>query len=112
MAYHSTITSLLAFSVEDKMIAFEALDKVRHSRKAFVRADQLSEGATKSSACKSTKSKPHIILADEPVASLDPITTISVMNDFKRINKKKWELQLLQICIMLISVEVRQELLV
>ena len=28
-------------------------------------------------------------MADEPVASLDPITTISVMNDFKKINKEK-----------------------
>jgi len=27
-------------------------------------------------------------LADEPVASLDPITTVQVMDDFKRINKK------------------------
>ncbi len=26
-------------------------------------------------------------MADEPVASLDPATTISVMDDFKRINK-------------------------
>jgi phosphonate transport system ATP-binding protein len=28
-----------------------------------------------------------LILADEPVASLDPITTLSVMEDFTRINK-------------------------
>ena len=33
--------------------------------------------------------EPSLILADEPVASLDPITTISVMNDFKKINKEK-----------------------
>jgi phosphonate transport system ATP-binding protein len=31
--------------------------------------------------------EPKLILADEPVASLDPITTISVMDDFTRINK-------------------------
>jgi phosphonate transport system ATP-binding protein len=28
-----------------------------------------------------------LILADEPVASLDPVTTLSVMDDFTRINK-------------------------
>jgi phosphonate transport system ATP-binding protein len=30
---------------------------------------------------------PQIILADEPVASLDPVTAKQVMDDFKRINK-------------------------
>jgi phosphonate transport system ATP-binding protein len=33
--------------------------------------------------------EPAIILADEPVASLDPVTTISVMNDFRRINQNE-----------------------
>ena len=32
--------------------------------------------------------KPEIILADEPVAALDPITAKQVMGDFKRINKE------------------------
>jgi phosphonate transport system ATP-binding protein len=31
--------------------------------------------------------QPKLILADEPVASLDPITTIQVMDDFQRINR-------------------------
>ena len=31
--------------------------------------------------------EPKIILADEPVASLDPLTTEKVMNDLKRINQ-------------------------
>ena len=31
---------------------------------------------------------PSIILADEPVASLDPITATQVMKDFERINKE------------------------
>ncbi len=30
---------------------------------------------------------PEIILADEPVAALDPVTAKRVMEDFKRINK-------------------------
>ena len=32
--------------------------------------------------------KPEIILADEPVAALDPITATQVMDDFKKINKE------------------------
>lgn len=32
--------------------------------------------------------KPTIILADEPVAALDPVTANQVMSDFKRINKE------------------------
>ena len=32
--------------------------------------------------------KPEIILADEPVAALDPITAKQVMDDFKKINKE------------------------
>ena len=32
--------------------------------------------------------KPKVILADEPVASLDPITTVQVMDDFARINRE------------------------
>lgn len=32
--------------------------------------------------------KPEIILADEPVAALDPITAVQVMDDFKKINKE------------------------
>lgn len=36
---------------------------------------------------RSLAQQPKILLADEPVASLDPVTTIQVMNDIKRINK-------------------------
>ena len=64
------------YSKEDKIIALEALDKVGILDKAYVRADQLSGG------------QPEIILADEPVAALDPITATQVMDDFKKINKE------------------------
>lgn len=77
------------YSREDKIIALEALDKVGILEKAYVRADQLSGGQQQRVALARTLAqKPEIILADEPVAALDPITAAQVMDDFKRINKE------------------------
>lgn len=77
------------YSKEDKVIALEALDKVGILDKAYVRADQLSGGQQQRVALSRTLAqKPEIILADEPVAALDPITAKQVMDDFKKINKE------------------------
>ena len=77
------------YSKEDKIIALEALDKVGILNKAYVRADQLSGGQQQRVALARTLAqKPEIILADEPVAALDPITATQVMDDFKKINKE------------------------
>ncbi len=76
------------FSKHDKIEALEALDKVGILEKAYIRADQLSGGQQQRVALARTLAQnPDIILADEPVASLDPIMASSVMNDFKRINQ-------------------------
>lgn len=77
------------YSKEDKVIALEALEKVGILDKAYVRADQLSGGQQQRVALARTLAqKPEIILADEPVAALDPITAKQVMDDFKKINKE------------------------
>lgn len=74
---------------KDKIIALEALDKVGILDKAYIRADQLSGGQQQRVALARTLAQnPEIILADEPVAALDPITAGQVMDDFKRINKE------------------------
>ena len=55
--------------------------------KAYIRADQLSGGQQQRVAiARVLAQEAKIILADEPVASLDPLTTKQVMDDLKRIN--------------------------
>jgi len=89
VAYHSTAKALFGlFPKEDKLIALQALETMGILEKAFVRADKLSGGQQQRVAlARALTQKPKVILADEPVASLDPITTVQVMDDFARINK-------------------------
>lgn len=80
--------ALGVFRKEEKLRALDALDKVSILDKAFVRADQLSGGQQQRVALARTLAQdPQIILADEPVASLDPVTARQVMEDFRRINR-------------------------
>ena len=57
--------------------------------KAYTRCDQLSGGQQQRVALARTLNQnPTIILADEPVAALDPVTANQVMSDFRRINRR------------------------
>jgi len=72
----------------DKIAALSALEKLGILDKAYTRADQLSGGQQQRVALARTLTQdPKIILADEPVASLDPVTANQVMSDFKTVNK-------------------------
>ena len=84
----STIRSILGLWPKDqKEMAFEALNQVEILEKAYVRASNLSGGQQQRvGIARALSQKPKVMLADEPVASLDPITSRVVMSYLKKIN--------------------------
>ncbi|MFD3445403.1 phosphonate ABC transporter ATP-binding protein [Microbacteriaceae bacterium 4G12] len=90
VGYHSTLRTVLGmFPKEDVQLAFNALDRVNILEKAYSRADELSGGQQQRvSIARALAQEAKIILADEPVASLDPLTTKQVMDDLKHINQE------------------------
>ncbi|GGD47885.1 phosphonate ABC transporter ATP-binding protein [Paenibacillus nasutitermitis] len=88
VGYHSTLRTVFGlFPKADMDLAFRALERVNIAEKAYSRADQLSGGQQQRVAiARVLAQEATIILADEPVASLDPLTTRQVMDDLKTIN--------------------------
>ena len=69
--------------------AYSNLERVGITEKANIRADTLSGGQQQRVAiARSLMQNPKLLLADEPVASLDPATSNSVMQYFEKINKE------------------------
>jgi phosphonate transport system ATP-binding protein len=77
------------WSHEDRVIALAALEQLDIASLAAQRADQLSGGQQQRVAiCRALVQEPDIILADEPIASLDPRNTKVVMDALLRINRE------------------------
>ena len=86
----STLRSLVGwYRPEDVELAMQALERVGIVDKAYVRASNLSGGQQQRvGIARALAQQPKIILADEPVASLDPPTSHVVMRDLQRINRE------------------------
>ncbi len=79
---------LTLWSDADKLAALEALDRFGMADYAAQRCDQLSGGQQQRVAlCRALVQEPQIILADEPIASLDPRNTQVVMDALRSINR-------------------------
>jgi len=77
------------FPRADVAFAHECLRRVGIPEKAFNRADALSGGQQQRvGIARALAQKPSVMLADEPVASLDPPTSHAVLRDLKRIARE------------------------
>jgi phosphonate transport system ATP-binding protein len=90
LSYLSTVSSVFGlFSQQDRERAQKYLDLVGIGDKAYMRADNLSGGQQQRVAiARALCQDPKILLADEPVASLDPATCHTVMDYLKKVNQE------------------------
>ncbi len=90
LGYTNPAMSLVnRFSSSDVEMALKQLDRVGIRDQANKRADELSGGQQQRvSIARAMMQNPKIILADEPVASLDPVLAHSIMQYLEKINKE------------------------
>jgi phosphonate ABC transporter, ATP-binding protein len=91
LGYTGTLRSILGlWPEEDKAQAMRNLELVGIEGKAFSRADSISGGQQQRvGIARALMQNPTLMLADEPVASLDPALADSVMLYFERLNKER-----------------------
>jgi phosphonate transport system ATP-binding protein len=90
LGYANPWSSLVhQFSRADRRRAIAALERVGIAEKAHNRADQLSGGQQQRVAiARALMQEPKLMLADEPVASLDPVLSHSIMQYLELLNRQ------------------------
>ena len=94
------------WSRRDVAVAWRCLERVGIAEKAYVRADRLSGGQQQRvGIARALAQEPKVLLADEPVASLDPRTSRAILHDLKSIQRDEGLLAVVN----LHSIELAQE---
>jgi phosphonate transport system ATP-binding protein len=90
LGYANPMLSLIGiWPKADRDRAIEALSRVGIADKAQVRADTLSGGQQQRvGIARTLMQEPKLILADEPVASLDPVLSHSILQYLEQLNKE------------------------
>ena len=88
LAEHGFLSSMaMRFTDEERAMAIQALDRLGLVPQALQRSGTLSGGQQQRVAiAKALVQQPKIMLADEPIASLDPANATLVMDGLKQIN--------------------------
>lgn len=86
LGVHGGLRSLLPPPRADRLLALAALERLGLAERALDRADQLSGGQQQRvGIARAMAQQPTVVLADEPVASLDPTSAERVLADLHRI---------------------------
>ncbi len=90
LGYINPALSLInRFPESDTEAALKQLERVEIADQAYKRADELSGGQQQRvGIARAMVQKPEMILADEPVASLDPVLAHSIMQYLEKINQE------------------------
>jgi phosphonate transport system ATP-binding protein len=88
--HRSTVKNILSlFSREERAMAISALERLGIAQTALQRAGTLSGGQQQRVAiARALMQQPRVMLADEPIASLDPLNAKVVMDALRDINRR------------------------
>ncbi len=91
LGYTSPLRSLTyRFSAHERELAMRALQRVGIADQARKRADELSGGQQQRvGIARALMQQPRMILADEPVASLDPVLAHSILGHLEKLNQEE-----------------------
>ena len=90
LSYQATLRAVLKlFTAQERALAVMTLDRVEMAPFALKRCDALSGGQQQRVAiARALVQEPQILLADEPIASLDPRSAARVMEILRTVNRE------------------------